>query len=145
MKHAALRVLVCALFLGSDAIADDARPAAAATPPPKKKRGELEAEEEPAPVPPSRDTSQRDESYNVALQLIGTWESAGRTLTIQQTGAYTLAGAESDAGFLRASLGLVWRKPNRTQRWMEGRYTFRSIGTVEIEGIFGTGEWKRVR
>jgi hypothetical protein len=147
MSHPALRLLLCALFLGADGFAADSKPVrgAPATPPPKKKRGELEAEEQPVPLPPSRDTTRREESYNVPMHLIGQWEAAGRRLNIQATGAYALTGTESDTGFVRAGLGLVWRKSNRTQKWVEARYHFRDMGAVEIEGIFGAGEWKRVR
>jgi hypothetical protein len=147
MNRAALRLLVCALFLGAEGFAADSKPVkgAPATPPPKKKRGELEAEEQPALIPPSRDTAPKEESYNIPMPLIGQWEAAGRRLSILPTGAYALTGAETDAGFVRAGLGLVWRKSNRTQKWVEGRYHFRDIGAVEIEGIFGTGAWRRVR
>jgi hypothetical protein len=147
MSHPALRLLVCALFLGAEGFAADSKPVrgAPATPPPKKKRGELEAEEQPAPIPPSRDSAPKEESYNIPMPLIGQWEAAGRRLVILASGAYALTGAETDAGFVRAGLGLVWRKSNRTQKWVEGRYLFRDISVLEIEGIFGTGEWRRVK
>lgn len=114
-----------------------------ATPPPKKK-GELEADEPPEKLPPDRSSSS-EEIYAVTFPLLGTWEAGGRRLFIKQGGAYTLTGAETDAGFVRANLGRLQRRSNRQRQWIDGSYKFRSIDLIETDGAFGKVEWRRVR
>jgi hypothetical protein len=123
--------------------ADGAAPVPA-TPRPKK-RAELEAEEKPASIPTNNSSANQAERYRVSFALLGTWEAAGQRLTIQSGGAYTLSGTETDAGFVRANLGAIHRRSARRRQWVEGTFLFRSIDAVEIRGVFGPTEWRRVR
>ena len=122
-----------------------AQPRPSPTPGAKRKKAEQEAEKEEKPAEETKSVPGKP-NYYVMSPLLGTWETRdGRRLVIQQGGAYTLSGTESDSGALIAKVGMISRRsPTSGDRWVDGTFTFRTLSELVMEGAF-PGEWHRVK